>query len=73
MVAWRKTMGPQKPGNSLGPGPEVVERQKIGKKQAARRVCSWTVQNEMGGILGRVSADAARRILDSANLTEIRA
>ena len=24
--AWRKIMEPQKPGNSPGPGPEVVER-----------------------------------------------
>ena len=32
---------------------------------------SWTVQNEMRGILGRVSAGAAGRILDSANFKEI--
>ena len=32
-------------------GPEVVERQKIAKEQAAQRVCSWTVQNEMTGVL----------------------
>ena len=34
--------------------------------------CSWTVQNEMRGVLGRVSAGAAGRILDSANPREIR-
>ena len=66
-------MESQKPGNLLRPGPEVVKRQKIAKEQAAQRVRSWTVQNEMGGVLGRVSAGAARRILDSANPTEIRA
>ena len=32
-----------------------------------QRVRSWTVQNEVRGVLGRVSAAAARRILDSAN------
>ena len=59
---------PQKPGNSPGSGPEVIERQRV----AAQRVCSWTVQNEMRDVLGRVSTGAARRILDSANPGEIR-
>ena len=36
------------------------------------RVRSWTEQNEMRGVLGRVSAVAAGRILDSANPREIR-
>ena len=66
-------MKPQKLGNSTRPGPEVVERQKIAKKRATRSVCSWTVQNEMRGVLGPVSASAAGRILDSANPREIRA
>ena len=57
----------QKPGNSLGPGPEIVERQRIAKVRAAQRVHSWTVQNEMRGVLGRVSASAAGRILDFSN------
>ena len=65
-------MKPQKSGNSPGPGPEVVERQRVAKERAAQRVRSWTVQNEMRGVLGRVSASAARRILDSANPMEIR-
>ena len=43
---------PQKPANSLGPGPEVVERQRVAKQQAAQEVCSWTVQNGMRGALG---------------------
>ena len=30
--AWRKTMEPQKPGNSQGSGPEVVERQRVAKE-----------------------------------------
>ena len=63
----------QKPGNFSGPGPEVVERQRIAKERATQRVRSWTVQNEMRGVLGGVSASAARRILDSANSREIRA
>ena len=64
-------MEPQKPGNSPGPGTEVVERQKTAKKRATQRVCSWTVQNEMIGVLSRVSASAAGRIFDSANPGEI--
>ena len=70
--AWQKTMEPTKPGNFLGPGPEVVERQRVAKERAAQKVCSWTVQNEMRGILARVSAGAAGRILVSANPREIR-
>ena len=66
-------MEPQKPGNSPGPGPEIVERQRVDKEQAAQRVRNWTVQNEMRGVLGRVSTGAAGRILDSANPGEIRA
>ena len=71
--AWRKTMEPQKPGNSPGSGPEVVERQRIAKEWVAQRVRSWTVQNEIRGVLERVSADAAGKILDSANPKKIRA
>ena len=33
---------------------------------------SWTIQNEMRGVLGRVSTVAAGKILDSANPREIR-
>ena len=65
-------MRPQKPGNFQRSGPEIVERQKIAKERAAQRVRSWTVQNEMRGVLGRVSASAAKRILNSANPREIR-
>ena len=60
-------MKPQKLSNFPGLGPEIVERQKIGIEQATQRVHSWTVQNEMRGVLGRVSASAAKRIFDSAN------
>ena len=73
MGTWQKTMEPQKPGNSPGPGPEVVKGQRVAKERAAQRVRSRTVQNEMRGVLGRVSAGAAGRILDSANPKEIRA
>ena len=66
-------MRPQKPDNSPGLKAEVVERQKIAKERATQRVRSWTVQNEIRGVLGRVSACAARRILDSASSREIRA
>ena len=60
-------MEPQKPGNSPGPRPEVVEKQRVAKERAAQRARSWTVQNEMRGVLGRVSAGAAGRTLNSAN------
>ena len=66
-------MRPQKLGNSPGPGPEVVKRQKIAKERATQKVCSWTVQNEMRGVLGPVSASAARKIFDSANSRGIEA
>ena len=66
-------MEPEKPDNSPGSGPEVVERQRVAKERAAQRARSWTVQNEMRGVLGRVSTGAAGRILDSANPEEIRA
>ena len=64
-------MEPQKPGNSTGPGPGVVERQKITKERAMQRVYSWAVQNEMRGILGLMSASATRKIFNSANSREI--
>ena len=64
-------MRSQKLGNSPGPGPEVVERQKIDKERATQRVRCWTVQNEIRGDFGRVSTSAARRIFDSANSREI--
>ena len=71
MGAWRKTMEPQKPGNFPRSGPEVVERQRVAKESATQRVRSWTVQNEMRNVLGRVATGAAGRILDSANPREI--
>ena len=40
--------------------------------QSRQRVRSWTVQNEMRGVLGRVSTGAAGRILSSVNPREIR-
>ena len=73
MEAWQKTMKPHKLGNSPGSEPEVVKRQKIAKEGAARRVRSWTVQNEIIGVVGRVSASAAERVLDPADPREIEA
>ena len=66
-------MEPQKPGNSPGLGPEVIKRQRVAKERAAQRAHSWTVQNEMRGVLEQVSAGTAGRILDSANSRKIRA
>ena len=64
--------GAPEAGQLSGPGPEVIERQIVAKKRAAQRVRSCTVQNEVRGVLGRVSAGAAGRILDSANPREMR-
>ena len=33
MGVWQKTMEPHKPGSSPGPGPKVVERQRVAKEQ----------------------------------------
>ena len=59
MGAWRKIIEAQKPANSPGPEPEVVDRQRVAKERVAQIVRSWTVQNEMRGVLGRVSVGAA--------------
>ena len=40
--------------------------------EGQQRVCSWTVQKEIRGVLGRVSAGAVGRILDFANPREIK-
>ena len=48
-------------------------RDRESPKSKRCRVRSFTVQNEMRDVLGRVSAGAAERILDSANPKEIRA
>ena len=64
-------MEPQKPGNSPGSGPEVIESGS--PKSERHRVRNWTMQNEMRGVLGRVTAGAAERILDSANPRQVRA
>ena len=48
-------------------------RDRQSPKSEQRRVHSWTVKNEIKGGLGRVSAGAARRILDSAYPEEMRA
>ena len=66
-------MGLQKRGNSPRPGPEIVERQRVPKERAAQRGRSWTVQNEMRGVLERVFEGAAGKILDSTNIEEVRA
>ena len=49
-------------------GRKVTESCQIGSEQ---KVYSWTVQNEMRGVLGRVSTGAAGRILDSVNSRKI--
>ena len=51
--------GPQKPGNSTGPRPEIEDRQTVAKVQAAQRVRSWTVQNKTRGVPRFMTANAA--------------
>ena len=53
-------MEPHKPGNFPGPGSEVVETQRVARERGAQKVCSWTVQNEMRSVLGRMTAGAAQ-------------
>ena len=48
----------QKPGDSPGLGPEVVKRQRVAKEQAAQKVRSWIVQNEMRGVRRRCRKDS---------------
>ena len=64
-------MEPQKLGKTIRAWTRG-RRQRVVKERAAQRVRSWTVQNEMRGVLGRASAGAAGRILDSANPREVR-
>ena len=64
-------MEPPKPRNSPRLGPEVVDRQS--PKSERRRVRSWTVLNEIRGVVEQMTADAASRILASANPRDVRA
>ena len=43
----------------------------IAKARATQRVRSWTMQNQLRGVIGRVSASAARRIFDFFNSREV--
>ena len=63
-------MKPQKPCNSPGPRPEIVDSR---QRESGEKSLQLDVQNEMRGVLGRMIAGAAGRILDSANSREIRA
>ena len=65
-------MEPQKLSNFSDPEPEIVEKQRVVKEQAAQRVNSWRVQNEMRSVFGRMIADAACRVLVSVNSMEKR-
>ena len=52
---------------------EFVMRQRATKGQAAQRVHSRTVQNEMKSVQGQMSPGAAGRIFDSANSEQLKA
>ena len=49
---------------------DCKERERVAKERAGQIICSWTVQNKMRGIQGRVSTSATGKILDSANPEE---
>ena len=49
---------------------DCKERERVAKERAGQIVCSWTVQNKMRGVLGRMSASATGKILVSANPEE---
>ena len=50
--------GAPKVGQPPRPGPpKVVERQRVAKERSVQRVRSWTVRNEMRGVLVRMTAD----------------
>ena len=70
MRSWRKTRELQKPGNSLGPGPEIVERDRVIKERALQGARNWKVQNEMKVVPGL--DNRSRCMNDSANFREIR-
>ena len=59
--------GPQKPGNSLGPSPEIVERQRVVKKRAAQRVGGCTVQNKMSCL----ESDDRRRCMKDSRFCKL--
>ena len=66
-------MESKKLDNSSGLGPEVAKSQRVDKERVAQKVHRWTMQNEMRDVMGRVYADTAGRILDSAYSREKRA
>ena len=54
-----KDHGAPEAGKLPGPESKIVERQKVAKERATLKVRSWTAQNEMRGVLGRMTAGAA--------------
>ena len=65
-------MEPQNQGNSSRPGPEDVEKKEVVKEREVPRVHSRTMQNEIRGVLGRMTASAARMILAFSIPCEVR-
>ena len=64
-------MEPQKPDTYPRPE-EAVLGKEVAKERAEKRFRIMTVQNETRGVLDRMTADAAQRILNPANSREIR-
>ena len=48
-------------------------KKRVAKERVKQGVLSWTEQNEIRGVLDRMTADAAWKILDSAYSREIKA
>ena len=53
-----KTMKPQTPEN-FPKSAKAAERQRALNEREAQRVSSWTMQNEMNGVLNRMTTGAA--------------
>ena len=49
---------------------EIVDKKGVAQKRAAQRVCSRTMQNEMKGILVRMTTGAAQSILNCKETKE---
>ena len=45
--------GALKAGQLPEPGTKIVYRERVGREQVPQRFRSWTIQNEMRGVLGR--------------------
>ena len=67
MGAWRKPWSPRSRTTYQGLS-QRSQKEKIANEQAAQRVRSRTVQNEMTGVLSRMTTNAAQIVLNSREI-----